>query len=106
MLPMPGMMIEADQNAQKSQNINSCHIGLSCPVVVFRISPLGGHYFLHKQEDSVTSNHLISGLQIIYFAEIIYDRKDQAKLWYVICTFQICCFPSSQDGLMDCCAEA
>jgi hypothetical protein len=44
-------------------------------------------------------------LQLVHFEEIVSDRKDQAKLWYVICTFQIWCFPSSQDGFWDCCAE-
>jgi hypothetical protein len=43
-------------------------------------------------------------LQVAHFGEIVLDRKDQAKLWYVICTFQIWCFPSSQDGFLDCCA--
>jgi hypothetical protein len=44
-------------------------------------------------------------LQVAHSGEIVSDRKDQAKLWYVICTFQIWCFPSSQDGFLDCCAE-
>jgi hypothetical protein len=78
MLPMPGMMIEADQNGQKTQNTNSCHIGLSCPVVFFRIPPW--EVIISSTSKKTVSLATISGLQIIYFAEIIYDRKDKAKL--------------------------
>jgi hypothetical protein len=98
-------MIDAGQYGQKSQNTNSCDMDLSCPVTFLRM-PASEVIMYSTSKKRVLLAIISTRLQINYFGERISDRKFQAKLWYVICTFQIWCFPSSQDGVMDCCAEA
>jgi hypothetical protein len=81
-------------------------MGMFSPVAFLRMPARDAiMYFKSKKRVLLATLSSEACLRVAHFGEFVSDRKDQAKLWYVICTFQIWCFPSSQDGFLDCCGE-